>query len=294
MEVVNEYTETLGVDINRNTEWIAIVKDLALIDEFPTAIMLYAKILAWRGQNEQAAKLLEEKILPFIRPTALPQGSFTDITLNNKLISPLRLYGLVAAHTQGHDAMSKAIQRAAVEFAEPMALTELAMGQMAVNEYAKYEEYMAAAAMSGHGKACLYLANYYRRISIGEYLTQRQREEAKRVANPLHGWSKIVESVKVWVDSIVNKPLDSEGYARLAMEWYRVAYFQNETPAKLIEALMLRERGRWKEAWEAFSMIDRRDLLDFLPTKAINQLQANWEDPAFKPGFPEKITKVVG
>lgn len=294
VEIINNYTETTGVDIHRNTEWIAIVKDFALIDEFPPAIMLYAKILAWRGQNEQAAKLLEEKILPFIRPTTLPPGAFNDITINGTLISPLRLYGLVVAHTHGHDATSKAIDRAAVEFAEPMALTDLAMKQMAEDEWDKYEEYMAAAAMSGHGKACLYLGNYYRRISIGEYPTQQEREAARRLVTPLHGWSKLVESVKVWVDSIVNKPLDRKGYGLLAMEWYRVAFYQQETAAKLIESLMLRERGRWTESWAAFSMIDRRNLLDFLPTKAINQLRARWNDPTFDPGFPDKITKVVG
>ncbi|CAG8931720.1 unnamed protein product [Penicillium salamii] len=288
VELVNKYIELETVDIHRNTEWIATVKDLALIDEFPPAVLLYAKILTWRGENETAAQLLEEKILPYIRPS--PRVSdcyFTDVTVGNMMDSPLRLYGLAIAQTKGFDEVSKVMERAALEFYEPIALTELAITKLEVDDFDRYEELMSMGAAAGYGKACFYLANYYLRVSLGEFLTRQEREALTRVEPT--GWAKTFEPFTLWLDSIVNKPWSRLIYRELALDWYAVAEATGNQTASLIQAMVQREKGDKEGARKIFDRINLERLSSELPAKAIKTLEAGWDDPDLKYEYPIKF-----
>ncbi|KAJ5353836.1 hypothetical protein N7541_006400 [Penicillium brevicompactum] len=290
VELVNKYIEIDSVDIHRNTEWIALVKDFALKDEYPQAIMLYAKILTWRGEGAQAAELLEEKILPYIRASPRqPQNPFCDITLGGGIDSPLRLYGLAISATKGIDEVSKVMERAALEFSEPIALTELAISHLEGKDWDRYEELMSMAATSGYKPACFYLANYYLRMSKGEYLTRQERAEVIR-GEPT-GWMKTLEPLRLWIDSIVYNPLDRTAYRNLAKEWYMIAQIEKPTAA-LILAMMEREEGHITESRSMFERVSRDDYLTELPEKAIRQLDQNWDDPDYEPEYPLKFMPV--
>ncbi|CAG8054223.1 unnamed protein product [Penicillium olsonii] len=288
VDLVNKYIEIDTVDIHRNTEWIAMVKDLALIDEFPPAIMLYAKILTWRGENEAAAQLLQEKILPYIRPSPRrPDNFFYDLTVGNTIDSPLRLYGLAIAATKGIEDVSKVMERAALEFYEPIALTELAITKLELDDHDRYEELMTMGAASGYGRAAFYLANYYFRISQGEFLTRQEREEAVKVEPT--GLAKILEPFTSWLDSIVNKPWSRMTYRELAKDWYAVAATTGNPTAELIYALMMREESRMEHSRELFDLIKKERLLAELPPKAIKALEQGWNNPEFEPEYPIKF-----
>jgi hypothetical protein len=288
---VQRYIQTPGVDVHRNTEWIALVKDFALIDEFPPAIYLHAKILAWRGQHAEAASLLEEKILPFIKPVQKMPGFCEDITLRGQLETPLRLYGLCIAETQGVEAVSKVVRQAALDYSEPEALNELAVSYLAQDDLDKYEEYMSMAASACNFNACFHLANYYLRISRGEFPT-RQETVAARMKAQSPKWLEPLLPWRLWMDSLINKDLDRSKYESLAMDWYDFAYEGRHETAGLVLALLFRERGLIKEGRIIFDDLDRNQLTKTLPLNIILKLQSNWADPSFKVELPRKIMKL--
>jgi len=289
VEVVNRYIEIPNIDIHRNNEWIASVKDLALVDEFPQAIMLYAKILTWRGENTKAAELLEQKILPYIQPTLRQPFLFEDLTSFGKIDSPLRMYGLAIAETQGIEAVSKVVHRAAMEYSEPIALTELAIAQLERADFDSYEEYMAMAAAAGYGKACYYLANYYHRISMGQFLTREEREKKMAKDAKRGGLFGPLADLMEWVDSMVHKPLNRQDYLKLATEWYSLAFATGERNAGFILALIHRAAGEFEESRILYDSIPEGQFPKSVPAKAIRELNARWDDPTFEPGFPPKL-----
>jgi hypothetical protein len=291
VEVVNRYIEIPDIDIHRNTEWIALIKDFALIEESPHAIMLYAKILTWRGETTKAAELLEQKILPFIKPTLRQPHFLEDITSRGRVDSPLRLYGLAIAEKQGIEAVSKVVYRAAMEYSEPIALTELAIAQLEKPDYDAYEEYMAMAATAGYGQACYYLANYYHRISMGELKSREEREEQKKIARhaELPSLFRPLEDLKGWVESVVHKPLDRADYLKLASEWYGLAFATGETNAGLILALIQRAAGEVETSRKIYNSLNQDRFRSSVPAKALRELNAKWDDPTFDPGFPPKL-----
>lgn len=290
VELVMKYIEVETVDIHRNNEWIALVKDFALIDEFPPAIMLYAKILTWRGESAAAAELLEQKILPYTRASRrAPSNHFEDLTLGGFMDSPLRLYGLAISATKGIEDVTKVMETAALEYYEPIALTELAVSHIEMQNWDKYEELMSMAATSGYQSACFYLANYYFRVSKGEYLTRQERAAIERVEPT--GWRKALEPLRLWVESIVHKPMDRMDYRRMAEEWYTIAETMKPT-ASLVLALMEREEGNMTKSRIMFDRVPREEYLEELPAKAISELDKKWDDPEYKPEYPLKFMPI--
>jgi hypothetical protein len=290
LEVVNTYIEIPGIDIHRNTEPIAVIKDLALKDEWPPAIMLYAKILTWRGEYTKATELLEQKILPFIKPTAKPPHFFEDVTCMGKVDSPLRLYGLAIAEQQGMEAVTKVMHRAAMEYSEPIALMELAISQLEKPDYDAYEEYMAMAATSGNEKASFFLANYYYKIFAGEIQSRDEREAEKKIARKAENPDfRPLEYLQEWIDSVVHKPLSRNNYMQLALEWYAISFSAGNPEAGLILCLMQRAAGGYSQARQIFDAIDEHRVLMNVPAKALRELKTRWDDPTFDPGLPPKL-----
>jgi hypothetical protein len=148
VDLVNQYISIEGVDIHRNTEPIAQIKDLALKDEFPHAIMLYARLLIWRGENGQAARLLEQKILPYLQPVKNPPPLWEDIKLLDDFESPWRMYAIAVEKEQGLRGILNATRRAAVEFHDPLAMTDYAISALETDEPHRYVRIV-------HGRRCI-------------------------------------------------------------------------------------------------------------------------------------------
>jgi TPR repeat protein len=298
VDLVNQYISIEGVDIHRNTEPIAQIKDLALKDEFPHAIMLYARLLIWRGENGQAARLLEQKILPYLQPVKNPPPLWEDIKLLDDFESPWRMYAIAVEKEQGLRGILNATRRAAVEFHDPLAMTDYAISALETDEphrYEVYESYMAAAALGQHPLACFYLANLYYRISQGEFTTEAERDAKKRkeayAARP--AWLRRFEPIEKWVNSLFNQPLDRKSYRVRAMDWYELAFDMGNNEAGYSLALLLREDGEMEKSREVYNLTAQRGLPTSLPKKGLKQMEDKWEDQTFNPGLPSKLLRLA-
>lgn len=298
VDLVNRYISTDGVDIYQNTECIAQVKDLALKDEFPHAIMLYAKLLIWRGENGQAARLLEQKILPYLQPTTKHPPLWEDIRLSDNFDSPWRMYAVAVEKEQGLEGIQKATQRAALEFHDPVALTDFAISVLeteAPNKYEAYEAYMAAAALAGHAPACFHLANLYYRTFQGEFTTEAERVAKKREeANAARSaWLRRFEPIASWVHTLFNQPMDHKTYRMLAMDWYELAFDQGNSEAGYILAMLFREDGDMEKSREVYKLTAERGLPTNLSKRGLLEMRDKWEDRTFNPGLPPKLLRLA-
>ncbi|KGO49276.1 Tetratricopeptide-like helical [Penicillium expansum] len=297
VELVNRYIDTEGVDIYRNTECIAKVKDLALKDEFPHAIMLYAKLLIWRGENAEAARLLEQRILPYIQPTRKHPGLWEDIKLSNNFDSPWRMYAVAVEQEQGLAGIQRATHRAALEFHDPTAMADYAISALeteAPNKYEVYESYMSAAAVGGHTPACLHIANFYYRTFQGEFATEaernaKKREEANAARNAL---LQRFEPIANWVYTLFNQPMDHMAYRMLAMEWYELAFDKGSSEAGYILAMLFREEGDMEKSREVYNLTAQKGLPTTVPKKGLVEMRDKWEDQTFQPGLPPKLLRL--
>ncbi|KGO71073.1 Tetratricopeptide-like helical [Penicillium italicum] len=298
VELVNRYISTEGVDIYQNTECIAKVKDLALKDEFPHAIMLYAKLLIWRGENAEAARLLEQKILPFLQPTSKRPSIWEDIQLLDNFDSPWRMYAVAVEKEQGLAGIQRATRRAAVEFHDPIAMTDFAISVLEMdgpNKYEVYESYMAAAALGGHTPACFHLANFYYRTSQGEFTTEaernaKKREEANAARNAL---LQRFEPLANWAYTLFNQPMDRETYRMLAMDWYELAFDKGSNEAGYILAMLFREDGDMEKSREVYNLTAKKGLPTTVPKKGLVEMRDKWEDQSFQPGLPPKLLRLA-
>ncbi|CAG8910250.1 unnamed protein product [Penicillium egyptiacum] len=298
VDLVNRYVSTEGVDVYENTECIAQIKDLALKDEFPHAIMLYAKLLIWRGENGQAARLLEQKILPYLQPVSRHPPIWEDITLLDDFDSPWRMYAIAVEKEQGLAGIQRATRRAALEFYDPLAMTDYAISVLETdqpNKYEVYESYMAAAALGQHTPACLYLANLYYRISQGEFTTEAERDakEREEAYAARSAWMRRFEPIEKWVNTLFNQPLDRKSYRMLAMDWYELAFDKGDSEAGYILALLYREDGDMEKSRDMYKLIARRGFPASLSKKGLKEMRDKWEDQTFKPGLPPKLLRLA-
>ncbi|KAJ5164632.1 uncharacterized protein N7500_006462 [Penicillium coprophilum] len=298
VDLVSRYMQTKNVDIYRDNEYIARVRDLALKDEFPHAIMLYAKLLIWRGENAQAARLLEQKILPYLQPTRIRPPHWEDIMLVDKFDSPWRMYAVAVEKERGLEGIQSATRRAALEFHDPVAMTDYAVTVLeteALDKYETYEAFMAAAALAGHSPACFYLANYYYRISQGEFTTEaernaKQREEAHASRET---WLRPFEPITNWVYTVFNQPMDRKTYRMLAMDWYELAFDKGNNEAGYILAMLFREDGDMEKSREVYNLTAKRGLPTSLSKKSLVEMKDKWEDRTFNPGLPPKLLRIT-
>ncbi|CAG8287333.1 unnamed protein product [Penicillium nalgiovense] len=298
VDLVNQYINIEGVDIYRNSEPIAQIKDLALKDEFPQAIMLYAKLLIWRGEHGQAARLLEQKILPYLQPVSTPPPLWEDIKLLDDFESPWRMYAIAVEKEQGLQGILNATRRAALEFHDPLAMTDYAISVLETDEphkYEVYESYMAAAALGQHPLACFYLANLYYRISQGEFTTEAERDAKKREATyaQRRAWLRRFEPIEKWVNTLFNQPLDRKSYRILAMDWYELAFDMGNNESGYILALLLREDGEMERSREVYNLTAQMGLPTSLSKKGLKLMEDKWEDQTFKPGPPPQLLRLA-
>ncbi|CAI7620149.1 unnamed protein product [Penicillium glandicola] len=296
--LVNRYIKLKGVDIYRDTESIAQVKDLALKDEYPHAIMLYAKLLIWRGENTKAIELLEQKIMPYLQPTSKVPPHWEDITLNGALGSPFRLYAVAVEKEQGLDGIRRVMRRAATEFHDPVSMNDLAITLLEKEDpdrYVIYERFMLASALGGHAPATFFLANLYYRISQGEFTTEAERHAKEREkANATRGaWLRPFEPIANWVYMLFNQPLERETYRNLAIDWYELAFDQGNNEAGFILAMLLREDGEMEKSREVYNLTAQRGLPTSLSKKGLEEMKNKWEDQTFNPGLPPKLLRLT-
>lgn len=298
VELVNRYISTEGVDIYQNTECIAKVKDLALKDEFPHAIMLYAKLLIWRGENAEAARLLEQKILPYLQPVRKYPPLWEDIKMMDNFDPPWRMYAVAVEKEQGLAGIQRVMSRAAMEFHDPVAMTDYAISALeteAPNKYEVYETFMAAAALAGHSPACFHLANFYYRTSQGEFTTEaernaKKREEANAARSAL---LRRFEPIANWVYILFNQPMDRETYRMLAMDWYELSFDKGNSEAGYILALLFREDGNMEKSREVYKLTAKKGLPTSLSKKSLAEMREKWEDQTFNPGLPPKLLRLA-
>ncbi|KAJ6072594.1 hypothetical protein N7467_010679 [Penicillium canescens] len=313
--LVSRYMRLDGIDIHRDNEWIMQVQELALKEDFPPAIMVWAELLTWRGKNKEASKILEEKILPFITSTRVIPKPWTDITLDGTVSSPWRLYAL--ANADDPEKVKEAMTRAALDFGEPVALTEMAISALANRrdrdefqlaylnnknaweEFDKYEQYMGMAATAGHDKACFYLANWYYRISRGDIPSPEKRElqmesrESRRddLKNP---WKKYNPFYRIPLFlSKWNKPIELSEYRTLTMDWHELAMSKGNRASALILALLLREDGLMDESRKMYDQAAAYGLPGVLPKKGLLELEDNWNNPEYTPPMDKIVEKLM-
>ncbi|OQD79180.1 hypothetical protein PENANT_c059G11493 [Penicillium antarcticum] len=267
--LVSRYMRLDGIDIHRNNEWTTQVQELALKEDFPPALLVWAELLTWRGQTKEASKILEERVLPFVQSTRSIPKPWTDLTLDGTVSSPWRLYAL--ANADDTEKVKEAINRAALEFGEPVALTELAIDALANRQvgddfiktfmdtdknaweaFEKYEQYMSMAATAGHDKACFYLANWW------------------------------------------NKPMERSEYRKLSMDWHELALQRGDNPSSaLILALLFREDGLMDESRKMYDQAAAFGLPMVLPRKGLIELEDNWDNPEYTPPMKKIAVKLM-
>jgi hypothetical protein len=291
------YMDSKNVDIYRNTEYMARVKDLAIKDEYPHAIMLYAKLLIWRGEHEQAARLLEQKILPYLQPTRSIPAYWEDIMLAGRFDSPWRLYAAAVEKERGLEGIQSTTRRAAVEFHDPVAMTDYAITLLeteAPHKYEEYESFVTSAALAGHAPACFYLANFYYRTSQGEFLTEAERHSKKREEDNAarSAWSRPFEPISNWVYTMFNQPMDHKTYRKLAMDWYELAFDRGNNEAGYILAMLFREDGDMEKSREMYKRTAEMGLPTSLSKKSLLEMKDKWEDRTVNPGLPPKLLRI--
>ncbi|KAJ5189725.1 Tetratricopeptide-like helical [Penicillium cf. griseofulvum] len=297
VDLMTRYMDSKNVDIFRNTEYMARVKDLAIKDEYPHAIILYAKLLIWRGEHEQAARLLEQKILPYLQPTRVRPAFWEDILLVDRFDSPWRMYAVAVEKEQGLEGIQSTTRRAALEFHDPVAMTDYAITLLETespNKYEVYEAFVASAAFSGHSPACFYLANFYYRTSQGEFLTEAERHSKKREnANAARSvWLRPFESISNWVYTVFNQPMDHKTYRKLAIDWYELAFDKGNNEAGYILAMLYREDGDMEKSREIYKLTAQMGLPTSLSKKSLVEMKDKWEDRTVNPGLPPKLLRI--
>ncbi|KAJ5145555.1 uncharacterized protein N7515_000119 [Penicillium bovifimosum] len=277
-------------DIQLNTECIAQLKDLALHDEFPPAITLYIQILLWRGDYAGAVDLLKNKIVPYTKPSLVPPHPLEDLTLGGSIDPPVRMASLALSQTHGLEDMKAAMMHAAIEYHDPVALTDLAILFLETSDWDGYESNMSIAAVTGHLPACLYLANFYYKISQGEIptLAERRAAESGEAENPGKGPSW-VQSIVKWADGKINPFFSREDYRKHAIDWYELAWEMGDGAAGLILAILLRQDGLVDAGRAVYTLAKERGLPANVPRKGLVELEDRWDDVSFEPGLPPKL-----
>ncbi|KAJ6096691.1 hypothetical protein N7486_007437 [Penicillium sp. IBT 16267x] len=280
---------------------------------YPPAILLQAKVMYIRGEYSRAAKLLEERLLPNLSPTARKPTPFEDIILGGLLDEPFRLYALIQAtmgelyDSQEHRNKSdEAIRIAALEYNDPTALVEYASLMMNENNLEKYEECMSKAATAGHGKACLYLANFYYLTHRGVYPTRGEQKPTRANPNPAANWKPIEVNSKAEIDPIsklsigqsilkvvkssFNRSMNRAEYHRLAHEWYTLAADHGESRAAFMHALLCRELDLVQDG-RLMLEVSKMDQ-DPIYAKKLAELKANWYNKDYEPSVPKRMLPV--
>ncbi|KAJ5317219.1 hypothetical protein N7508_001727 [Penicillium antarcticum] len=318
--LVSRYMRLDGIDIHRNNEWTTQVQELALKEDFPPALLVWAELLTWRGQTKEASKILEERVLPFVQSTRSIPKPWTDLTLDGTVSSPWRLYAL--ANADDTEKVKEAINRAALEFGEPVALTELAIDALANRQvgddfiktfmdtdknaweaFEKYEQYMSMAATAGHDKACFYLANWYYLISQGWIDSPEARAtkirtrdwEMSRQDDWNNPWKKYNPFFLIpMFFSRWNKPMERSEYRKLSMDWHELALQRGDNPSSaLILALLFREDGLMDESRKMYDQAAAFGLPMVLPRKGLIELEDNWDNPEYTPPMKKIAVKLM-
>ncbi|KAJ5745227.1 hypothetical protein N7520_010409 [Penicillium odoratum] len=279
---------------------------------YPPAILLQAKIMHLRGQHEASAKLLEEKVLPYLSPTARKPLPFEDICLGGLMESPYRLYALILA-TMGEAKTSKeyrakadeALRVAALEYNEPAALIEYASLMMNKNNLEMYEECMSKAATQGEGSACFYLANFYYLTHQGVYPTRGEQKPTRANPDPVANWKPIDVDSKAEIEppkklskqivkhlkGLFNRSMSRAEYHRLALSWYyQAAAWNGELRASFMHALLSREMGLMTEGRQMLELSHME--YDPVYSKKVADLKANWFNKDYEPSVPKKMLPV--
>jgi hypothetical protein len=210
--------------------------------------------------------------------------------------------------------------RAALDFGEPIALTELAIAALASRpgreeqwkaylnnknvweEIDKYEQYMGMAAAAGHNRACFYLANWYYRIARGDIPSPEARElqlESRewvlsRRNDPKNPWKKYNPFYRIPLFlSKWNKPMAPNEYRTLSMDWHELALSRGNTSSALILALLLREDGLMDESRKMYDQAAAFGLPAGLPRKGLLELEDNWNDPNYNPPMDLIVQRVM-
>lgn len=296
----------------KNNPQLDVLFDLAKTG-YPPAILLQAKVMYLRGEYESAAQLLEEKVLPYLSPTARKPTPFEDIILGGLLDDPYRLYALIQGtlgelhNSQEHRNKSdKAIQTAALEYNDPTALMEYASLMMNQNNLEKYEECMSKAATAGHGEACLYLANFYYLTHQGVYPTRGEQKPTKANPNPAANWKPIEVNSKVELNPIAklsswqsilemvknsfNRSMSRADYHRLAYEWYCLANGHDEYRATFMRALLARDLDLVHDGRFLLEVSNVEQ--DPIYAKKLAELKANWYNKDYEPSVPKRMLPV--
>ncbi|KAJ5584179.1 uncharacterized protein N7459_003979 [Penicillium hispanicum] len=293
------------------TDMLNEVEKLAR-EGFPPAMVLHAKVLGMRGKRKEAIELLEQKVLPHVRPTRRKPSPHTDTTAGDSVPSPYRLYAFLQAseaELTGSEARGweSAIRTAASEYNDPEALVELASLMMSENNLTLYEDNMSKAAAAGNPKACLFLANFYYLIFHGKYPT---REETARHAKnpnlaprleskkgPEEGKRELTNFVDDCIDfmhsywrRVFKGTLKQSDYRQLARDWYYLAYVHGEKRAAFMVALLSREEGNEFDGTYFLAQAEIERDRDY--AKQMNALKANWYNKDFEPTLPKRMLDV--
>lgn len=296
----------------KNNPQLDVVFDLAKTG-YPPAILLQARVMYLRGEYEPAAKLLEEKVLPYLSPTARKPMPFEDIILGGLLDDPYRLYALIQAtlgelhnSPEHRNESDNAIRTAALEYNDPTALVEYASLMMNQNNLEKYEECMSKAATAGNREACLYLANFYYLTHQGVYPTRGEQNPTKANPNPAANWKPIEVNSKVEIDPIAklsswqsiikmvknsfNRSMSRADYHRLAYEWYCLANRHGESRAGFMCALLSRDLDLVHDGRVMLEVSEMEQ--DPIYAKKLAELKANWYNKDYEPSVPMRMLPV--
>lgn len=287
--------------------------------QYPPAVLIQAKVAGLRGEFEEAFKLLEKHMLPYLSPTNRAPVVTEDLVLQGFLDSPWLLYALLRAR---HDAKfqseesrlksNEALRIAALVYQDPEALAGYASHHMNEDNLDKYEECMSKAATAGHPKACLFLANFYYLTFHGMYPTRGERQELRNRENTksapemegeptpsnsvlaflsqFPAFKSAADTVYEWTSSFFHQSMKRPQYRELAEDWYHLAFSHGQPRAAFMKALIARENGHLVEGRVLLDDAESEPDPDF--QAKLKALKERWYDTDYEPSLPRRMLEV--
>lgn len=263
---INQYGQGAHLPTSREIE---MIKKIAYETDDPVALSVWADVARRWGQTEEALTIYHH-LNKMVYPSSRASRYNEDVTISNMYKPPWKALFDIYHEAERLDESEQMLEVGALIYRDPQALVTYAYFKKEKGDWESYEQCLAAAAMSGHGEACLRLGNYYYRIFKGEIPSRDQRMAEK------YPWRARVSKVLTYFAS-------KQDYRRLAVNWYEMASAHGEAEGTRNFAVLMREDGH-PNAWELMNRLRSEPRL--WNNKNVIKLREQWDNPRFKPTLP--------
>lgn len=266
LAVGSQMKEGVVLDASREIE---LIKKIAYETDDPRALNIWAEVARRWGQTEEALTIYQH-LNKMVYPSERAPRYNEDLTFNNIYKPPWKALFDIYHEAERLDESEQMLKVGALIYRDPQALVTYAYFKKKKGDWESYEQCLAAAAMSGHGEACLRLGNYYYRIFKGEIPSRDQRMAEK------YPWRARVSRVLTYFAR-------KKDWRRLSVNWYEMASAYGEAEGTRNFAVLMREDGH-PNAQELLNRLRSEPRL--WNNKNVIKLREQWDNPKFKPTLP--------